>query len=893
MQPGRRHRTASENEQEVSNAENENENEVNCGASDNAILDVDMQNGGENEHVSESGSDENESDNNESESDMNDSESGNDENESDNDTDMDDSDSESDMNDNSDDNDTDMNDNSDDNDTDMDDNSDDTDTDNDMYTDAFANRTGMANSIILQQLQAALLNANGLGLNIDQLRDTFSAAISHSSSSTHSAHITQILQQLPPDDAVAPAALLYAVFTEIWELVVLTGEEVEPYEFDSVIDLKPLLKHLIRVLGWEEEDCRVYGSEFLLYAIRCIRAITRYSPQCSKRLVQGGLLPLLTRQLESVEYIDLAEDLIQIFVQVSAQSKELAKACLEAQGIRAVLAFVDFLALDVQISAFTAAAQMAVALQDSNARDFLTGPPLQTLHSVIINNTDNTHRHTDTAKLTQTALQAICNALTAAPSLILDACPCSLLTDSIIPLAPILPAQVADIVAAVAASKHFNSLPLILPLSTALVKSLLEVAASNESLIEQTLKLILTLFANHGKTPALKTLLPGHSLTSATNNNNNNNNSNNNNNNNNINNNSNNNPPPPDHEKYILQVSQDLLNFYLNSPSIGLASRHSILVTLLLLDDAIEVPTVDLVKMGSICHLLASKDPLIIVIALEWCRILCVAADKCKNDSFIQISKRQGLPSTLQKLSSLNLSASPLSDKLKTWLNSRNKELTDSIGSDDNDPLSLFISLSRTFILSRLLQDKSGGQDNNENVSIANEQEEFSLDKLIASVDLYTEFEWLGDPKTCLARRLLEHLKTKGESSRENIPRAQWESICLAIYRALDRFDTVFKLALPLARPSRGSLRGNPMDALAIFARPLRINLKWPSSSSQKQLACDPFANISWIVKMAQATESERASLLQESLDSSTLQDPLSSSEGNRKKDLFSFVSLN
>ena len=65
MQPGRRHRTASENEQEVSNAENEN-------ASDNVVLDVDMQNGGENEHVNESGNDENESDMNESESDMND-----------------------------------------------------------------------------------------------------------------------------------------------------------------------------------------------------------------------------------------------------------------------------------------------------------------------------------------------------------------------------------------------------------------------------------------------------------------------------------------------------------------------------------------------------------------------------------------------------------------------------------------------------------------------------------------------------------------------------------------------------------------------------------------------------------------------------------------------------
>ena len=729
----------------------------------------------------------------------------------------------------------------------------------------------------MNRLQTALFGAVGANgtitsAELERLRQSITR-INHTGifsrgGATHSNQIREIIRALPTDadPKLVDPNHLYSAFMELWELIVLTGEEVEAYEFDAVVDLKPLVGHLLRVLKWDEE-CQVYGSDFLLFAVRCTRAAIQYSPTAARKLVEKGLIPLLSKQLFSVEYIDLAEDLIQIIQLLTKPStdntpSQYSLACLQSDGIKAVLGFVDFFALSVQIISFTAAAQMATALTDENFPLFLSNELVSLLHNSIRKNpTDSLNQ-----KLIHCALQTILNALIAAPKHSNILCPIAFVLEDLIPLAPFLPLDVGSIVLHLlhtSLNDDFIVKKTLLNQCSGTEKFIeimltasASASATDESLIETTLQIIIELFckrsnqSNYSKRQELLFVLLNHCSKNIKNDTS-----------------INDSLSFPVPVELLKSVTQSLFNFYLNSPSISQSCRHWTLCALLLLDEsAKEGATVDLCKMSTVSQLITSDDAIVKIIGLEWCKVLSSAAPS----DFIQTAKRQGLGNEFKCSNSKQLKLS-LSAELKKWLSDRLESLLITVFSGEEDKV---FDLYTSKMIDDLMKIKMTSDESSDSGIEGTLSSPFtSIDQLIemirsGAISSFTEFEWLGNPDNCLAGKLLDFLKS--ESNAEALKAftlsetsVTLEPLCQAIYRALNRYDTdQFKVSVPFARATLS----NPFESLAILARPIRVNVKFGDTQQQRQklMICDPFANISWLVKMATCREEERRVILRE-----------------------------
>ena len=718
-----------------------------------------------------------------------------------------------------------------------DDDSDDDDEDEDMehddsydsYDDEYDEDEGDDSDVaqhldIMNQLQSALFGMSSAPMSItelDRLRTQLATGgLFSSGPATHSNTIRSIIRSLPQQGPVDPM-ILYSTFTELWEMIVLTGEEVESYEFDTVVDLKPLLPHLLRVLKWED-DCQIYGSEFLLYAVRCTRACVQYSPGCSRRLVEGGLVPLITRQLFSVEYIDLAEDLIHI-IQLLTRSGVHAKACLHADGIRAVLGFVDFFALSVQVNAFTAAAQMAPALTSETLHLYLPPETATLLRATV-------RRYTETdaqvLKLVHQAIQTLFNAIQAASEKVDELCPVDFVSETLLSLAAVLPLDSALIISKLVTLSKLTPAALVnTPATLDFFKTLLKTASTNENLLETTLKLAIDLFCQSSQKPLQELIglcLRSKNLTKI--------------------------DGLPKNEILLKQVSETLLEFYLNSPSITLASRHSTLFALLLLDDCQTAPVINLVKMGALSRLLTTtqSDPLILVIGLEWCRVLSK-----QHEEFVSTALRQGLLAELDSINGTNLVAD---ESLLKWLQMRLDSLNKTVFSGEEAEIFQIYIKHLSCELRQLITGANSMQPDAV-MKINSVQELIELMKK----ENFTEYEWLGDPETCLARQLYDLLTKVTDIDKLNP--AEFEEVCASVYKALNRYDTLFTLTLPLAKLTRATT-SNPLEALAILARPLRVHFK--RDSAVQVLVCDSFSSIGWLVKMGSSSQEDMRRILRD-----------------------------
>lgn len=707
----------------------------------------------------------------------------------------------------------------------------------------------MNQSDILEQLQSALFAGGGGALNpetIARLRtqlagNIFLSGTGGQASATHTPQIRSILASLPSNIPATDPMILYTCFTELWELIVLTGEEVEDYEFDGLVDLKPLLPHLLRVLKWED-DCQVYGTEFLLYAIRCTRACIQYSPASCKRFVDCGLIPLLINQLRSVEYIDLAEDLIQIMLLLSAKPA-FAKNCLHAGGIEAVLGFVDFLALSVQVNAFSAAAQMTVALTDETFALYMTSQTLQLLQQTLKRYSESDQ---GTLKLVHSSAQSILNTLQAAPKHSQLVCPGDLVISTIFPMATVLPLDSASIVlklldtdtATADTFKNDNS-PAILEFFNELLKT----GGANEKLLSVALKIMAELFCSAAQSH-IQSLLKFNLKTRAT------------------------------HQFNIeaTAFANILLEFYLNSPSISTASRHSCLLVLLLLDDTLSTASSSLVKIGAISRLLSvsnySKDPLTLIVGLEWCRVLsCKSASSA--DQFSSTAVRQGLPLELTSLASHLSSTMPsvkiVSEELRKWLEDRLTAFNVTLFSgDEPDLFKIYTKHLVTAIQTEVTVDKTSNEVSAESNSTTRLNLAQFLQMIKDQASSFTEFEWLGDPESCLARQLLDLLTSSSSSSSADtlVDPCLFEPVVDSIHDAMARYDSSFTLNLPTSAILSRST--NPLEALALFSRPIRLKICIPATATEKLIMCDLTPTIGWLVKMAECGEAERKILLQE-----------------------------
>ncbi|GMH39269.1 hypothetical protein BSKO_07167 [Bryopsis sp. KO-2023] len=100
-------------------------------------------------------------------------------------------------------------------------------------------------------------------------------------------------------------------------------------------------------------------------AIRCLGTFARSLPSSCASMVRHGALPALcSRLMSGFEIIDVAEEAIRAFKYISQENPE---ACLDADGMCAVLCYLEFLSHHEQKDAVESAANMCKGLKAENS----------------------------------------------------------------------------------------------------------------------------------------------------------------------------------------------------------------------------------------------------------------------------------------------------------------------------------------------------------------------------------------------------------------------------------------------------------------------------------------------------------------------------------------------
>ncbi|KAI8807960.1 hypothetical protein BJ742DRAFT_710021 [Cladochytrium replicatum] len=101
------------------------------------------------------------------------------------------------------------------------------------------------------------------------------------------------------------------------------------------------------------------NPELMLLACRCLSNLIEALPSSTMLIVQNGGVNVLMSKLMEVEYIDLAEQVLSVLEKISV---EYPGAVIRANGLLAVLQYIDFFSLHVQRTAVMIAANACRAL---------------------------------------------------------------------------------------------------------------------------------------------------------------------------------------------------------------------------------------------------------------------------------------------------------------------------------------------------------------------------------------------------------------------------------------------------------------------------------------------------------------------------------------------------
>ncbi|KAJ1555410.1 Ubiquitin fusion degradation protein 4 [Nowakowskiella sp. JEL0078] len=107
------------------------------------------------------------------------------------------------------------------------------------------------------------------------------------------------------------------------------------------------------------EGSGIVNSEILLLAGRCLSNLLEANPSSSGQIVQHGGVQILVSKLTEIQFIDLAEQMLQVLEKISA---DYPGAIFRANGLIAVLQFIDFFNLHVQRTCVTIAANLCHGL---------------------------------------------------------------------------------------------------------------------------------------------------------------------------------------------------------------------------------------------------------------------------------------------------------------------------------------------------------------------------------------------------------------------------------------------------------------------------------------------------------------------------------------------------
>ncbi|KAI8909282.1 hypothetical protein DFJ77DRAFT_433488 [Powellomyces hirtus] len=103
------------------------------------------------------------------------------------------------------------------------------------------------------------------------------------------------------------------------------------------------------------------NPELMLLACRCLSNLIEAHPSSTMHVLQHGAVQVLVGKLMEVEYIDLAEQVLSVLDKISL---DYPAAIIRANGLLAVLQYIDFFGLHVQRTAVTIAANASESEND-------------------------------------------------------------------------------------------------------------------------------------------------------------------------------------------------------------------------------------------------------------------------------------------------------------------------------------------------------------------------------------------------------------------------------------------------------------------------------------------------------------------------------------------------
>ena len=147
----------------------------------------------------------------------------------------------------------------------------------------------------------------------------------------------------------------------------------------------------------------------------------------------------------------------------------------------------------MQVNAFTATAQMATALSDDTLELYLPGDILALLRSTI-RRAGSESNDAQVVKIIHQAAQTLVNALKVAPEHAEALFPADFLVETVLPKLSRFPADSASMILRLCKHRKLSSFKPTMILLFDFLKTLLGKSAANETLLEDTLKIVIELY---------------------------------------------------------------------------------------------------------------------------------------------------------------------------------------------------------------------------------------------------------------------------------------------------------------------------------------------------------------------------------------------------------------
>ena len=138
----------------------------------------------------------------------------------------------------------------------------------------------------------------------------------------------------------------------LWELCEYFNMSME--ELLAGFPTDRFIPALVELLNYE------HNPDIMLLATRAMCYMVEAIPRSAKLVVREGAVPLFCARLLFIQYIDVAEQTLQILGKLA---KDQAAAVLEAGGLVAILSYLDFFSLSVQRESVATAAALCKSIK--------------------------------------------------------------------------------------------------------------------------------------------------------------------------------------------------------------------------------------------------------------------------------------------------------------------------------------------------------------------------------------------------------------------------------------------------------------------------------------------------------------------------------------------------